>query len=67
MVLRFLAWLMLEPGDRVVDVSSWVPWWGPYGIEWPAMRVDDRYGVRRRCVPVWDWVRVRNLFRRREP
>lgn len=62
---RFLAWLMLEPGERVVAVTSWWPWWGPYGLEWPAMRVDDRYGTRRFCVPVWDWARIRNLFKRR--
>lgn len=67
MVKRFLAWLTLEPGERVVAVTSWWPWWGPYGPEWPAMRIDTRNGERRSCVPVWDWPRVRGLFRSREP
>jgi hypothetical protein len=62
---RLLAWLTLEPGELVVSVTSWWPWWGPYGPEWPVMRVDDRHGGRRSCVPVWDWVRIRGLFKRR--
>lgn len=64
---QFLAWLTLEPGDRVIAVLSWWPSWGRYGPEWPAMRIDDKYGQRRSVTPVWDWVRLKQLFRRREP
>lgn len=45
---------------RVIQVKSWRPWWGPYGLEWPVLLVDAPH--RMVTVPVWGWVLIRCLL-----
>ncbi len=53
---------VLEPNERLIEVINWAPWWGPCGIEWPVMRI-DRAGQRQTIVPVWNWCRIKYLFK----
>lgn len=41
---RLLTWLVLEKSDKLVAILSLGPSLGPYGIEWPSMRIDSRIG-----------------------
>lgn len=60
---RFVAWLLLNPKDRLVRVQSWRPSWGKYGLEWPTMLIDRRGFQRSVQTPVWNWPMVRGVFR----
>lgn len=62
MIKKLIAKATLEPNEKLVAVISWRPWIGPYGLEWPVMRVDCAHGVRRTAVPVWSWITVKRLF-----
>lgn len=66
MLRRFLEWLCFEPGEKIVLVKSWRPTRGPHGIEWPTVLLDrPPIGARRETAsPVWDRVRLAQLFRR---
>lgn len=62
---RFLEWLCLEPGDKIVRVKSWRPVWLHGCVEWPCLLIDFRRGNCRATVwPVWNRQRLRDLFRR---
>jgi hypothetical protein len=66
---RFLQWLCLEDGDRIVRIKSLRPvicrnhWSGRRELLWPTLLVDRRGGRRETSQPVWDRVRFRQLFR----
>ena len=57
-----LKWLCDEPG-KIIRIKSWLPTRGRHGIEWPLMLV-ERQGRRMTCTPVWDRIRLSELFRR---
>ncbi len=54
--------LLLGPKYKLIRFKSWRPSWGSYGIEWPCMLVDDRYGKRSSVVPVWDRWHFRAMY-----
>lgn len=59
--MRLRRWF-LDDADTLVAIVSWRPSVGPYGIEWPTMRIDER-GYRRRTIsPVWNWARIKAPF-----
>ena len=62
--MKRLLRLLLADGDRLVDVVSWRPGWGEYGLEWPTMRVDSPGGSRATVSPVWDWHWLREIAAR---
>ena len=64
MLRRFLEWLLLEPGDKIVRVKSWKPVWLRGCIEWPCLLVDSR-SQRRTAWPVWGRQRFLCLFSKR--
>ena len=63
MAERLLHWLkVLQPGDRLVKVKSWMPWWDGKYVCWPTMLV-DRPGTRMTIAPCWNAWQVRALLR----
>lgn len=66
MLQRLFRWLdLIGPRDKLVKVRSWAPYWDGKELTWPTMLI-DQYGYRRCGIsPVWDRVRLRQLFQRR--
>ena len=60
---RFLSWLLLNPGEELIRVKSWVPGIGKYGIEWPTMLINMPYDTRQTVSPVWNRARLRGIGR----
>lgn len=64
---RFLTWLVLDEGERIVRVKSWMPVLcrdhrGQLELTWPCLLVDTRGGIRMSMSPVWDRVRFSKLI-----
>ena len=64
---RFLKWLCLAEGDRIVRIKSLRPSlyrnpWGRWELSWPCLLVDRLGGSRATVWPVWDRARVLGLF-----
>jgi hypothetical protein len=63
---KALEWLFGYGRDgsfNIVRVKSLRPWFGPHGIEWPVLLVEEA-GIRSTIAPVWDRLRWSNLLRR---
>jgi len=63
---RLLRWLkLIGPRDKLVRVKSWVPYICEGYLYWPVMLLDQpTHGYRATVVPRWDWIRLRNLFKK---
>mgnify|MGYP001568307616 CR=1 FL=1 len=64
MTHRFLEWLLLGPGDKIVRVKSWRPTWVQGCLEWPCLLIDHHSRCRMTIWPVWNRYRIRGLFGR---
>jgi hypothetical protein len=67
---RFLTWLVLEDGERIVRIKSLRPCimrdpWGRWELSWPTLLVDRWHGTQRSTMsPIWNRVRFRDLWER---
>ncbi len=61
---RFLTWLVLDDGERIVRIKSLCPTRGPHGVEWPCLLIDRRNGKRETVWPVWNRVRFAQFWKR---
>lgn len=59
-----LQYLLLSDRDRIVEIRSWVPAMGLYGVEWPTMLIDANGYQRHTVSPVWDWPRLKDIAHR---
>jgi hypothetical protein len=63
---RLFRWFdLIGERDKLVRVKSWKPYWDGRHLSWPTILVDQDGYQRRTISPVWDWVRVRSLFKRK--
>jgi hypothetical protein len=58
----FWRWLLCNPEASNVRLKRLSFWWGPHGLEGPAVRYDTGAGHRYTASPVWDRARLRVLF-----
>lgn len=62
MTRRFLQWLVLSEGERIVRIKSLWPSvmrnpWGRWELAWPCLLIDRKYGQRATVSPIWDRAR----------
>jgi len=65
LLTRLFRWFgYITHRDEVLAITSWRPWRGPYGWEWPGLRVDIWHGTSRKVItPVWERGRILNTLR----
>ena len=67
---RFLTWLVLEDGERIIRIKSLWPTigrnpWGKIEVTWPCLLIERRRGGQRETIwPVWNRVRLAQLWKR---
>ena len=66
---RFLAWFVLEDGERIVRIKSLWPTvyrnpWGKWDVCWPCLLIDRKWGQHETVSPVWDRTRLSQLWRK---
>jgi len=65
LLTRLFRWFgYLEKHHEVLAVTAWRPGCGPYGLEWPTMRIDGHRGAYRKVIsPVWERGRILKTLR----